>query len=151
MVIVNSRGERVVDAEDFWIGPSVDITRMTILQPGDLLKAIRIPATWADAEFYFEKVSDRKSWDFPLVNVAAAKVVRGRPHSAGPPGGECGVRQADAPCGCGGECHRRAGERRHRGDGGSGAECGGRPLNYNHFKVPLMKNLVKRAIRGVGA
>jgi len=25
---------------------------------------------------------------------------------------------------------------------------GARPLNYNHFKVPLMENLVKRAIRG---
>jgi len=25
---------------------------------------------------------------------------------------------------------------------------GARPLNYNHFKVPLMQNLVKRAIRG---
>lgn len=25
---------------------------------------------------------------------------------------------------------------------------GARPLNYNNFKVPLMQNLVKRAIRG---
>jgi len=25
---------------------------------------------------------------------------------------------------------------------------GARPLNYNHFKVPLMKNLVMRAVRG---
>jgi len=25
---------------------------------------------------------------------------------------------------------------------------GARPLNYNHFKVPLMGNLVKRVVRG---
>jgi len=25
---------------------------------------------------------------------------------------------------------------------------GAAPLNYNHFKIPLMENLVKRAIRG---
>src|SRR5688572_1270477 len=33
MVIRSARGERVVDAEDFFIGPAIDITRMTILGP----------------------------------------------------------------------------------------------------------------------
>ena len=27
------------------------------------------------------------------------------------------------------------------------ASQGARPLNYNHFKAPLMENLVKRALR----
>jgi xanthine dehydrogenase YagS FAD-binding subunit len=31
---------------------------------------------------------------------------------------------------------------------GSTASRGATPLNYNHFKIPLMENLVKRAIRG---
>jgi len=43
-----------------------------VLRPGELLTAIRIPATWAGAQFYFEKVRDRQVWDFPLVNVASA-------------------------------------------------------------------------------
>ena len=30
---------------------------------------------------------------------------------------------------------------------GKTAIWGARPLNYNHFKVPLLKNLVQRAIR----
>ena len=34
--------------------------------------AIRIPKEWAGARFYFEKVTDRSTWDFALVNVAAA-------------------------------------------------------------------------------
>ena len=49
MVIRTPRGERVVDAEDYFIGPATDITRLTILRPGDLLTAIRIPSTWAGA------------------------------------------------------------------------------------------------------
>ena len=77
MVIRNSRGERVVDAEKYFIGPGYDITRMTVLEPGELLTAIRIPADWADTEFYFEKVRDRPVWDFPLVNIASANVVSG--------------------------------------------------------------------------
>ena len=151
MVIVNSRGERVVDAEDFWIGPSVDITRMTILAPGDLMKAIRIPATWANAEFYFEKVSDRKSWDFPLVNVAAAKVVRdGRIERI-----RLAVNAVSAkPMRLVGVEESVIGEPVNEDTAemaGQAAVWGARPLNYNHFKVPLMKNLVKRAIRGVEA
>src|SRR5437764_7303542 len=72
MVIRGPRGERVISAEEYWIGPGIDITRMNVLQPNELLTAIRIPATMAGAQFYFEKVRDRQVWDFPLVNVASA-------------------------------------------------------------------------------
>src|SRR5258705_2582386 len=72
MVIRIPGGELVVDAQDYFVGPGVDITRMTVLRPGELLTAIRIPSTWAGAQFYFEKVRDRQVWDFPLVNVASA-------------------------------------------------------------------------------
>src|ERR687898_574232 len=77
MVVRTQDGETVVDAQDYFIGPGIDIMRMTILQPGQLLTAIRIPGTWAGAQFYFEKVADRKVWDFPLVNVASAMQTSG--------------------------------------------------------------------------
>src|SRR5213080_2082039 len=72
MVIRGPKGERTVAAEQYFVGPGIDITRMNVLQPGELLTAIRIPATMAGAQFYFEKVRDRNVWDFPLVNVASA-------------------------------------------------------------------------------
>ena len=62
---------------DYFIGPDIDITRLHILQPGDLLTAIRIPSTWAGTQFYFEKIRDRNVWDFPLMNVASAMVTSG--------------------------------------------------------------------------
>src|SRR6201998_1248948 len=71
-VIRTPKGERVVNAEDYFIGPGTDITRMNILRPGDLLTAIRLPADWAGVKFYFEKVRDRNVWDFPLMIVAGA-------------------------------------------------------------------------------
>src|ERR1700716_1551718 len=43
MVIRSAKGERLVDAEDYFIGPGTDITRMNALQPGELLTAIRLP------------------------------------------------------------------------------------------------------------
>src|SRR5678815_2144207 len=67
MVIQSARGERIVNAEDYFVGPDIDITRMTTLMPGELLTAIRIPPTWAGARFYFEKVRDRNVWDLSLI------------------------------------------------------------------------------------
>src|ERR1700726_1291110 len=76
-VLRTPKGERVIDAEDYFIGPDIDITRLHILKPGDRLTAIRIPSTWASARFYFEKERDRNVWDFPLLNVASAMQLSG--------------------------------------------------------------------------
>jgi xanthine dehydrogenase YagS FAD-binding subunit len=149
MVIRNRQGERVVNAEDYFIGPSIDITRMTVLKPGDLLTAIRIPATWAGAQFYFEKVRDRQVWDFPLMNVASAMVVTGGNieririvvnAAAAHPLRLIAVENAVK----GQPRNAATGEM-----GGKIAIAGAEPLRYNGYKIPLMRNLVKRAISGV--
>lgn len=147
-VVLTPKGEQAIDAEDYFIGPDLDITRMNILRPGYLLTSIRIPSTWAASEFYFEKVRDRNVWDFPLMNVASAikssgdtiqniriavnavaarplrlkvveDAVRGKPRSAAT--GEVA---------------------------GKLAVQGAVPLQFNAYKIPLMRNLVKRAISG---
>ena len=147
MVIRSADGERVVAAEDFFIGPDVDIERMTVLQPGEILTAIRIPNTWAGASFYFEKVADRKTWDFPLVNVAAAmRISNGTIEDirivAG--GVECVPRRMtvieDIVKGSTQDDETAA-------LAGGAASRGATPLNFNHFKIPLLENLVMRAIR----
>jgi xanthine dehydrogenase YagS FAD-binding subunit len=149
MVIRNSKGERVVNAEDYFIGPGTDITRMTVLRPGDLLTAIRIPATWAGTTFYFEKVRDRQVWDFPLVNVASAAVFSGgmieriRIAVNGVAAHPLRLKQVeDAVRG-------KARDEATADMAGKMAVEGARTLRYNGYKVPLMRNLVKRAIRGV--
>src|SRR6185295_15097015 len=45
MVIRGVAGERSVAAEEYFVGPAYDITRMTVLAPGELLSAIRLPVT----------------------------------------------------------------------------------------------------------
>lgn len=148
MVIRNADGERVVNAEDYFIGPGTDITRMTALQPGELLTAIRIPSTWAGAEHYFEKVRDRPVWDFPLVNIAAVKVVNGgtiermRIALNGVAAHPWHLAQVEAAV-----AGKPADESTAEMAGAMAIE-GALPLRYNGYKVPLMRNLVKRAIRG---
>lgn len=147
MMIAGPQGEREVPAEQFFIGPNVDITRMTVLEPGEVLTAVRVPASWSGARFYFEKVADRNVWDFPLVNIAAAlrlngEVIESARLAAGAV--QCVPRRLTVV------------EEVVRGQpkteetarlAGQSAVRGATPLNYNHFKIPLLQNLVTRAIR----
>ena len=148
-VIRTPKGERIVDAEDYFIGPEIDITRLHILKPGDLLTAIRIPSTWAGAQFYFEKVRDRNVWDFPLLNVASAMVVsngsieRMRIAVNGAAARPLRLKTVEDAV-RGKPPNAATGEM-----AGKLAVEGAVPLQFNAYKIPLMRNLVKRAIGGV--
>lgn len=147
-VIKNGDAERVVSAEEFFIGPGIDITRLTSLQPGDLLTAIRIPNTFAGKAHYFEKVRDRQVWDFALVNIAASFNMSGS--SIGEArlvvnGVSATPYRLNAV-----EAFLR-GKSRDKATADTAADMaveGAVPLQHNAYKVPLMKALVKRAIRG---
>jgi xanthine dehydrogenase YagS FAD-binding subunit len=153
-VIRTRKGERIVDAEDYFIGPDIDITRLHILQPGDLLTAIRIPSAWAGAQFYFEKIRDRNVWDFPLMNVASAMVTSGDSSAQTIDRIRISVNAAAAR-----PLRLKAVEDAVRGKprNAATAEMAGRmavqgavPLQFNAYKIPLMRNLVKRVIVGAG-
>ncbi len=148
MVIRSAKGERVVPASEFFVGPALNIRRMTVLEPGEILTAVRIPSTWAGAKFYFEKIADRAAWDFALVSIAAAFKMDGD-------------RISDSRLVVGAvECvpHRLTavesaikGSAKNEETGtraGKLAIEGATTLNFNQFKIPLMENLVRRAIRG---
>jgi xanthine dehydrogenase YagS FAD-binding subunit len=143
----SSRGARTVPAENFFIGPSTDITRMSVLQENDLLTGVVVNPTWSGKPHYFEKVSDRKSWDFALANVAAVLDMDG-------------TTVRDARIVVGGVAARPLRMKRAEAivtgrvideatlqEAGDAAVAGARPLTYNAYKVALTRNLVKRAIR----
>ena len=149
MTVRGGGSPKAHDAEDFFIGPAIDITRMTVVKPGDLLTAIHIPAAWANAQFYYEKVRDRGSWDFQLVSVAAAFQVSGGTIT-------------DARISVGGvapypvrlERVERlvtgtTGGESVANEAGELSVQGARVLRHNDYKIPMMRNLVRRAVRSV--
>jgi xanthine dehydrogenase YagS FAD-binding subunit len=147
-VIKNGDRERVVGADEFFVGPGIDITKLTSLQPGDLLTAIRIPNTWAGKGHYFEKVRDRQVWDFALINIAASMNVSGstigdaRMVVNGVAATPYRLNAVEAFI---------KGKARDKATADQAAEMaveGAVPLLHNAYKIPLMKALVKRAIRG---
>lgn len=151
IAIAQRGGERVVSAERFFVGPDVNIRRMTQLVPGEIITAIRLPPKWSGAQFHFEKVADRAAWDFALLSIAAAFKVEGGM-----------IREARLVAGAA-ACvpHRLAAvEQALVGSSRDAATAdrvsrlaadGARPLHYNQFKLPLLENLVRRAVRGTPA
>ena len=147
LVVQSASGRREMAAEDYFVGPGDDITRQTVLGPGDLLTEIHIPQTWAGATFYFEKVRDRPVWDFPLVNIAA--VLRFRDDR---------IAQARFVLGAVAARPWRlprveaavAGQSRNAAAAVAAAMAaeGAVPLAQNGYKTTLVRNLVKRAILG---
>ena len=124
---------------------------MTVLQTGDLLISIRIPKDWAETRFYYEKVSERRSWDFSLVTVASAVAagngiierVRLAVNGVAPyPMRLTEVEEKLRGQSLNEETAETAGEM---------AIQDAEPLRQNRYKVPLMRNLVTRAIRGAEA
>lgn len=147
MVVASTSGERTYAATDFFIGPDIDIERMTVLEPGDLLTRIVLPAPWEGARWYFEKIRDRKSWDFSLVSVASMLRVQGgviqdarvvvnsiAPYPVRMGAVEAAIRGREP----GEETGQMAGEI---------AVEGARALRHNDYKIALTRNLVKRSIR----
>jgi xanthine dehydrogenase YagS FAD-binding subunit len=110
---------------------------------------VHIPAIWANADFYYEKVRDRGAWDFQLVSVAAAFR-------------KSGDRIEEARIAVNGVApypiRLEAVERLVAGTTGDEAAAtaagdlaieGARALRHNDYKIAMMRNLVRRAVRSV--
>ncbi len=148
-IVMTPKGQQVIEAEDYFVGPDLDITRMNMLRPGYLLTAIRIPSTWAEADFYFEKIRDRNVWDFPLMNVASAMKLSGntiqhiRIAVNGVAARPLRLKRVE-------EAVRGQPRNVLTGEAaGKLAVQGAVALQFNAYKIPLMRNLVKRSIGGV--
>ena len=141
-----SGGVRTMPIADYFTGPEVDVTRENILQPGELLTAITLPAPASGQRSVYLKARERESGDFALVSVAVViAVADGRVTQAAVALG--GV--APTP-------YRAAGVEEYlRGRAvaainpaaaGALAIPNPRPLPDNAYKVPLTANLVNRAV-----
>jgi xanthine dehydrogenase YagS FAD-binding subunit len=73
--ITSPQGNREVALEDFFVSPEQDVMRENILQPGELITAITIPATDARSAYY--KQGEKESFDWPIADVAVALTMQG--------------------------------------------------------------------------
>jgi xanthine dehydrogenase YagS FAD-binding subunit len=144
-VLDGPQGPRTVPAGEFFVLPEKDPTRENVLQPGELLTEIRVPAAAGWKSAYYE-VRERAAFDWPLVAVAAAiraeagvvreaRVVLGQvatvPWRSAPAEKALVGRRLDAAT---------------AEAAGKAAVEGAQPMSENGYKVDLLATLVRRTV-----
>ena len=147
VIVQGPAGERVVPMVDFHRLPGETPERDTVLEHGELIVAVELPALPFATRSAYRKVRDRASYAFALVSVAAAldvdagtvrdvRIALGgvahKPWRASR--AEAALRGAPATV----ESFRRAAD----------AElAAARPLAHNAFKVPMARNTMVAVLR----
>jgi xanthine dehydrogenase YagS FAD-binding subunit len=152
-VIVSGRGgQRSIPFNEFHRLPGNTPERDNVLDRGDLIMAIEVPAGIEGRTSYYLKIRDRQSYEFALVSTAAAVATDGR-------------RIRSARLAMGGVAHKpwrlTAAEAALHGislddiDGLKAAIAtsftDARPLAHNAFKVELAQRAALRALQIAGA
>jgi len=141
---------RRVPIEDLFALPSFDITKMNKLQPDELLRGITLPGSTSKRSV-FRKAAMRNAWDFALASVAVAAQMDGE---------RCSeiriVLGAVAPI----PWRATEAENILRGaplkaarleDAVQASVSGAQPLTHNHYKIGLVKNLVRECLAEIAA
>ena len=68
--IQNGQGTRTVPINDFYLVPGDTPQRETVLEPGDLITHVTLPAPIAGAKSLYLKLRDRASYEFALASAA---------------------------------------------------------------------------------
>jgi len=145
--ITGPSGDKTVSFDKYFIGPREDVLRENILQQGDLLTEIEVPAVKAGTGMSFIKAQRRgQTYDFALANVAAVitkkdgKVTDARIVLSGVAPVPWRATQAeDAIMG-------KTVDAKLAAEAADKALAGARAMTYNGYKVTLAKTLVTRAI-----
>ena len=139
-------GTRTMPIEEFFSGPSADVTRENVLAPGDLVTRVHVPDPALGTRSLYLKGREREAGDFALVSVAATMRLR-----------DSTVASAAVVLGGVAPVPYRARNAEEYLNGkpiadvdpalaGRLALDGAAPMKDNGYKVVLAANLVKRAV-----
>lgn len=144
--ILSPRGEKELDLEQFFVGPSQELLKENILKPGEIVAEVSLESLPAGARSTYIKFAERAVWDHAVVSVAAAltrengkcssaRIVLGG--VAPIPWRVPKVEKLLTGKSIDEDLAAQAGER---------ALEGAQPLSGNGYKLDLVRNLVKRAV-----
>jgi len=147
VALTGPRGQRTMPLADLFVTPRGRVRREHAIAPDELLVEVRLPENAMSRRGAFEKAMERKAWSFATVSVAvSAKVIGGIVKDARIVLG--GV--APVPW------RARDAEKLLEGHALDDATCqaaadaaleGAEPLKDNGYKVPLARELVRRALQ----
>src|SRR5438477_11411513 len=141
------KGQRAIPIGDFHLLPGSTPDRETVLEPGDLVMHVTLPAPAADARQVYLKLRDRASYEFALASaavvltVAGGKVSRARIALGGV--GTKPWRSPEAEAALVGQTANMANFRK----AADAAMRGAKPRSENAFKIELAKRCLAHALQ----
>ncbi|MGO4214270.1 xanthine dehydrogenase family protein subunit M [Terriglobus sp. 2YAB30_2] len=147
--VTGAKGERTIPIAQFYLLPGNTPERETVLEPGDLVTHVAIPALPAGAKSYYLKLRDRTSYEFALASAAVVvKQSGGRIDFVRVAMGGVGTvpwRSLEAERALQGKVATPANFRA----AAEAALHGARPQSQNGFKVELAKRCLTHALAEV--
>jgi len=142
--ITTKKGKREVALEEFFVSPVHNVRRENILEPGELITAIFVPAS--DARNVYYKQGEKESFDWPIADVAVALTMQGS-------------RCSQASIVLGGAApypyRAKAAEAKLKGNeitegtaraAAEAAMANAMPLEKNAYKIPIFEAIIRRTI-----
>lgn len=143
-------GERSIPLVDFHLVPGETPERETVLEHGELIVAVDLPASPNAARSHYLKVRDRASYAFAIISVAAAlDIQNGIIRSARIALGGVGTKPWRAYDAENALLNQPANEATFQAAANT-AIAGAKPQKYNGFKVELTKRSIVKALTTVG-
>jgi xanthine dehydrogenase YagS FAD-binding subunit len=144
--IQNSKGQRAVSIDDFFVVPGNTPQRENVLEPGDLITEITLPAPRPGTKSVYLKLRDRASYEFALASAAVVTdVVDNKFDRVRIALGGVGTkpwRSREAEQALEGRAADQSGFR----EAADAALRGARPQSKNGFKVELAKRCLTHAL-----
>ncbi len=141
------KGQRAIPIADFHLLPGTTPNRETVLEPGDLITHVTLPAPVAGSRQVYLKLRDRASYEFALASaavvmtVAGGKVTRARIALGGV--GTKPWRSPEAEAALVGQTADATSFR----NAAEAAMRGARPQSENAFKIELAKRCLAYALK----
>jgi xanthine dehydrogenase YagS FAD-binding subunit len=143
---LGSKGERKIPFGEFHVSYGDDPAKETVLQPGELITAVELPATAFFRRSHYLKVRDRASFEFALASAAVALEVKdGKITAARVALGGVATkpwRSAEAEKTL---VNAKPGEDVYAA-AAKAALQGAKPQKHNAFKIELAKRVIMRAL-----
>ncbi len=144
--VAGPKGNRLVQAEKFFVLPEEDAHKETVLGKGEIVTEALIPKPSHGLRTSYRKVRGRQAWDFAIAGVVLAlvfrgdRVERGRVVLSGAapiPWRSKAAEQAVSGRKLDAETAERAAE---------GAVKGAEPLEHNGYKIPLFRAIIQEEL-----
>jgi xanthine dehydrogenase YagS FAD-binding subunit len=147
--IAGSAGWREVPLEGFFVPPSKDVTRETVLEQGEIVTKVILPPPVSGIKSAYRKVRARRSWDFALAGAALALRMSGGKVSDARIV-LCGAapipwRSVDAEKALIGNVIDEDTIKRTAASSVKGAQ----PLKHNAYKIPLFRGMIEEELMNI--